>query len=60
MQGVLSVRRQGNPHQKNRHPVFPARLGQSRRVFDHEVRRMGGGLPPDNAFLEVYDHQRRL
>ena len=21
---------------------------------------MGGGLPPDNAFLEVYDHQRRL
>jgi hypothetical protein len=21
---------------------------------------MRGGLPPDNAFLEVYDHQRRL
>jgi hypothetical protein len=40
--------------------MFPERLGQSRRVFDHEVRRMGGGLPPSNAFLEIYDHQRRL
>ena len=60
MQGVFSVWRQGNPHQKNRHPMFPARLGQSRRVLDHEVRRIRGGLPPDIAFLEVYDHQSRL
>jgi hypothetical protein len=40
--------------------MFPARLGQSCRVLYHEVRRMGRGLPPDNAFLEVNDHQRHL
>jgi hypothetical protein len=40
--------------------MFPERFGQGRRVFYHEVRRMWGGLPPDNAFLEVNDHQRRL
>ena len=60
MQGVFSVRRQSHPHQKNRHAVFPASFGQSRRVSYHGVRRMRGVLPPDNAFLKVYDHQRRL
>jgi len=57
---VLSVRRRSNSHQKDRHAIFPTGFGQSRRVSYHYVRGMGSRLPSDDAFLEIYDHQRRF
>jgi hypothetical protein len=59
-QRILSVRRWSNSHQKDRHAIFPTGFGQSGRVSNHFVRGMGSGLPSDDAFLEIYDHQRRF
>jgi hypothetical protein len=60
MQSVFSIERGCDPHQENRQAVLAEGPDQGGRIIDYQVRGMGSRLPPDNAFLQIDNHQRGL